>query len=49
MSTPEDKLIAAASSVKEDLAKVAAFWSDYRLYLTMAACLIVGAIVGHKI
>lgn len=35
-------------TVKADIAKVAAFWQDYRLYLTMAACLIVGAITGYK-
>lgn len=32
-----------------DVAKVAAFWSDYRLYLICAACFFVGGIVGYKI
>lgn len=32
-----------------DIAKVAAFWSDYRLYLICAACLFVGGIIGYKI
>lgn len=45
----EDKLVAAASDIKADIAKVAAFWSDYRLYFVAAGCLIIGAIVGHKI
>lgn len=35
--------------VKAEVAKVAAFWQDYRLYLVAAFCLIVGAIVGHKL
>lgn len=37
------------TEVKADVAKVVAFWADYRLYLVMAGCLIVGALVGHKI
>jgi hypothetical protein len=43
-----DPLVTAASEVKADLAKVAAFWSDYRLYFVAAACLILGAIAGYK-
>jgi hypothetical protein len=35
--------------VKADIAKVVSFWQDYRLYLVCAACLILGAIVGHKL
>lgn len=49
MSTPEDKLVAAASALKADIAKVAAFWSDYRLYLICAACLFVGGVIGYKV
>lgn len=37
------------AEAKADIAKVKEFWQDYRLYLTMAACLIVGAITGYKV
>lgn len=37
------------NDVKADIAKVQAFWADYRLYFVAAGCLIVGAIVGHAV
>lgn len=37
------------ASVVADAAKVKAFWKDYRLYIACTLCLIIGAIIGHKI
>jgi len=34
-------------TVKADIAKVEAFWKDYRLYIVAAVCLIAGGIIGH--
>lgn len=42
MSTPESKLEA-------DLTKVKSIWASYEVYIVAAICLIVGAIVGHKL
>jgi hypothetical protein len=32
-----------------DVAKVKSFWTDYRLYFVAVLCLIIGAILGHKL
>lgn len=49
MSTPEDKLVAAAGDVKGAIEKVKSVWASHEIYIVAAVCLIVGAIVGHKI
>jgi hypothetical protein len=47
--SPEDKLIAAADSLKADIEKAKSIWSSYEVYIVAAACLIVGMIIGHKL
>lgn len=37
------------ASLPADIAKVKAFWTDYRVYFVAVLCLIVGAILGHKL
>ena len=49
MSTPENKLEAAAAKVSADLSKVKSIWASYEVYIVAAVCLIVGAVVGHKV
>lgn len=49
MSTPENKLEEAATKLSADLSKVKSVWASYEVYIVAAVCLIVGAIVGHKI
>lgn len=39
----------AVAAVDTEVAKVKAFWSDYRLYITCALCLIVGLVLGAKV
>lgn len=36
-------------TAETEIAKVVAFWRDYRLYFVAIVCLIVGGIIGHKI
>lgn len=35
--------------VKADLSKAKSIWVSYEVYIVAAVCLLVGAIVGHKI
>lgn len=49
MCTPESKLESAAAKVSSDLSKAKSIWASYEVYIVAAVCLIVGAIVGHKI
>jgi hypothetical protein len=49
MSTPESKLETAAAKVSADLSKVKTVWQHWEVYIVAAVCLIVGAIVGHKL
>ena len=49
MSTPENKLEAAAASVTAEIAKAKSVWASWEVYIVAAVCLIVGAFVGHKI
>lgn len=42
MSTPENK-------VEADVEKVKSIWASYEVYIVAAICLIIGAIVGHKL
>jgi len=37
------------ASVDADVAKVKTFWTDYRLYIACTLCLIIGAVIGHKV
>lgn len=49
MSTPENKLEAAEAKVSAEIAKARSIWASWEIYIVAAICLIVGAIVGHKI
>lgn len=35
--------------VKADIAKGKSIWVSYEVYIVAAICLIIGAIIGHKI
>jgi hypothetical protein len=49
MSTPGNKLETAAATLSADAAKVKSVWQHWEIYIVAAVCLIVGAIVGHKL
>jgi hypothetical protein len=44
-----DPIQTAETDVKADIGKVESIWKSYEVYIVAAICLIVGAIVGHKI
>jgi hypothetical protein len=49
MSTPESKLEEAATAVTTEIAKAKSVWASYEVWIVAAVCLIIGAVVGHKL
>jgi hypothetical protein len=47
MSTPEDKLINAASSVKAEIVKVKALWQRWEPYAIAVGGFLIGFVAGH--
>lgn len=44
-----DPIETAATDVKADISKVKSIWVSYEVWIVAAVCLIIGAIIGHKI
>lgn len=49
MSTPENKLETAAAAVSADIAKAKSVWASWEIWIVAAVCLVIGAVVGHKL
>jgi paraquat-inducible protein B len=49
MSTPEEKLVAAANQVGAEITKVKAWYKQYQVWVVAIVALIAGAIVGRYV
>lgn len=49
MSTPEEKLQAMADKAAADIAKAKSIWASWEVYIVAAVCLVLGAVIGHKL
>jgi hypothetical protein len=45
----ESELKQLEAAAPGEIAKIKAFWADYRFYVVAAVSLIVGLILGHKL
>ena len=49
MSTQETKLEEVSKTVTTDIEKAKSVWAHYEIWIVAAVCLVIGAVVGHKL
>jgi hypothetical protein len=49
MSSTETKLEQAAAAVTTEIARAKSVWASHEIWIVAAVCLLIGAVVGHKL